>query len=96
MGLQPRSNRVIFRNESHDDIPLPNPAFIKLHAALCGIFHMTGAGDDIDNIVQQLKKDREGGGPPPDIFTSGDRFMDHMELHDSISDMFRSHLVLAH
>jgi hypothetical protein len=46
---------------------------------------MTGAGDDIDNIVKRLNKDREGSGPPAKIFTSGDQFMDHMELHDSSS-----------
>jgi HNH endonuclease len=94
-GIKPRSNEIVFQNHSSKNIELPNADFIKLHAALCGVLHMSGAGDDIDNLLQHLKKDRDGNGPPADIFQSGGQFRDHMELHDSISEMF-SGLVLAH
>ncbi|KAK0442443.1 hypothetical protein EV421DRAFT_1904213 [Armillaria borealis] len=42
-----RDHRVIFKDYSNSDppIPLPNPVYIRLHAAIAGILHMSGAAE---------------------------------------------------
>jgi hypothetical protein len=57
---------------------------------------MSGAGEDIDNILKDLNKKSGGEGSLMDIFKSGISFLNHMELLDNISDMLGSRLALVH
>jgi hypothetical protein len=82
-----RSGDIIFENRSEIDIPLPNPAFLRLHAALAGVLHVTGAGKDINNIVKDLEKDGKGKGPLQRIFSSGFQFLEHMDARESVRVM---------
>ena len=54
---------------------------------------MSGAGEDIDNLLNYLDKSNGGQGPSADIFKTGTCFLDHMELHESISSMLGSNPV---
>jgi len=93
----PHLNEVIFRDHTASGIPLPNPAFLSLHAAICGVLHMSGAGEDIDNIVRDLRKDGEGR-IPERILSSGFEFLQHMEARESVRVMMGGfdHPILVH
>ncbi|KAK0215096.1 hypothetical protein IW262DRAFT_263539 [Armillaria fumosa] len=45
-------HRVVFKDYSDSDppIPLPNPAYLRLHAAIAGILNMSGAGEVMDEF----------------------------------------------
>ncbi|KAK0432678.1 hypothetical protein EV421DRAFT_1910785 [Armillaria borealis] len=47
-----REHRVIFKDYSNSDppIPLPNPAYLRLHAAIAGILDMGGAAEVMDEF----------------------------------------------
>jgi hypothetical protein len=61
-GLTPILSKIFFEDHSNTGIELPRVELIKLHTALCGILHTSGAGDDIDNLVMDLNKDSVVGG----------------------------------
>ena len=44
--LQP--NPVITFTSTDPSLPLPNPEYLKLHAAICRVAHMSGAADYLD------------------------------------------------
>jgi hypothetical protein len=94
--LRPISPQILFTDHSNTGIELPRPEFIKLHTSLCEIFHMSGAAEDIDDILKDVNKKSGGEGSFKDILGSGISFLNHMELYHSVSDMFGSRLVLAH
>jgi hypothetical protein len=54
--LQP--NRRITFTSTDPSLPLPNPEYLKLHAAVCRVAHMSGAADYLD----QLEEDRDVDG----------------------------------
>jgi hypothetical protein len=80
-------DEVIFTNHSESNIPLPNPAFLRLHATLAGVLYASGAGEDIDNIIKDLEKYGNGKGPPERIFRSGFQFLEHMNARESVKAM---------
>jgi hypothetical protein len=41
-------NPVITFTSTHHSLPLPNPEYLKLHAAVCRVAHMCGAADYLD------------------------------------------------
>ena len=41
-------NPVITFTSTDHSLPLPNPEYLKLHAAVCRVAHMCGAGDYLD------------------------------------------------
>ncbi len=47
-----REHRVVFKDYSDSDppIPLPNPAYLRLHATIAGILNMSGAGEVMDEF----------------------------------------------
>ncbi|TFK60525.1 hypothetical protein BDN72DRAFT_965648, partial [Pluteus cervinus] len=40
-------------------IPLPDPLFFKIHAAIAGILHMSGAGKFLDELFTKFDRDRD-------------------------------------
>lgn len=49
------------------DFDLPSPLFIRIHCAIAGILHMSGAGESIDRAL-----DRAGDHPTAVILTGAD------------------------
>jgi hypothetical protein len=41
---------VTFRDESKNNIDLPDPEILALHAAFCGVFYASAAGEYFDTI----------------------------------------------
>jgi hypothetical protein len=37
------------------DLPLPNPIYLKIYAAYCRVAHLSGAGEYIDKILENLE-----------------------------------------
>ena len=37
------------------NLPLPNPAYLRIHAACCRVAHLSGAGKYIDKVSEDLK-----------------------------------------
>ena len=72
---RPQDDLVTFRDQSNDfphsgsshkwnrDIPLPNPQYLAIHAALTEILHMSAAGKFFDELLDTYKGD-EGNVPP--------------------------------
>jgi hypothetical protein len=52
-------------------VPLPNPQFIRIHHAIAGILHMSGAGKAIDDAIERM-----GGAGSSGTVTIGDDFYD--------------------
>ena len=70
---KPENNLVTFRDHSDDFIsessrkrkrliPLPNPDYIAIHAAITEILNMSGAGSFFDELLDKYKDD--GGNIP--------------------------------
>jgi hypothetical protein len=49
-------------------IALPNPLFIRIHSAIAGVFHMSGAGEEIDAVIHRAS----GGGAPGGVLVGDD------------------------
>lgn len=49
-------------------VPVPNRDFIRIHAAVAGVLHMSGAAEAIDEVLKRF----DGTGPPGDLFTPED------------------------
>jgi hypothetical protein len=47
------------RRKRKRDISLPDPHYIKIHAAVAGILHMSGAGKFFDELLKKFG-DQEG------------------------------------
>ena len=46
---------VKFTTEDPENLPLPSPEYLKIHAACAKIAHMSGAGEYIDQILEELE-----------------------------------------
>ncbi|KAF9507273.1 hypothetical protein BS47DRAFT_1321384 [Hydnum rufescens UP504] len=62
-------------------IALPNPLFIRIHSAIAGVLHMSGAGEEIDAAIR-----RAGGGGAPGAVLVGDDF-ETLHLWESVRSM---------
>ncbi|KAH9059012.1 hypothetical protein EDB87DRAFT_1563702 [Lactarius vividus] len=38
-----------------EDLPLPNPVYLEIHAACCRIAHLSGAGEYMDKVLEDLE-----------------------------------------
>ena len=47
---------VKFATEDPENLPLPSPEYLKIHAACAKIAHMSGAGEYIDQISRELEE----------------------------------------
>ena len=46
---------VKFTTEDPENLPLPSPEYLKIHAACAKIAHMSGAGEYIEQILRDLE-----------------------------------------
>ncbi len=94
----PPNRLVTFRDRSDDfcpsstsrkrnrDIPLPNPQYLAIHAAIAGVLHMSAAGKFFDELLDKYKDD-EGKVPPVQSWTELERLMEESVLRDSVELM---------
>jgi len=47
-------NPITFKS-AHANLPLPNPARLRIHAACCNIAHLSGAGKYMSRMSQDLE-----------------------------------------
>ena len=40
---------------AHSDLPLPNPVYLSIDAACCRVAHLSGAGEYIEKILEDLE-----------------------------------------
>ena len=52
-----KSNPIEFKS-AYPDLPLPNPAYLRIHAACCRVAHLSGAGEYMDKILEDLEDTR--------------------------------------
>jgi len=45
---------IMFRT-AHQDLQLPNPTYLQIHAACCRVAHLSGAGKYMDKILEDLE-----------------------------------------
>ncbi|KAF8879917.1 hypothetical protein BD779DRAFT_1676133 [Infundibulicybe gibba] len=46
--------------EERHEIPVPDPRYLRIHAAIAGVLHMSGAGKFFYEIVREWYEDEEG------------------------------------
>ena len=95
---RPPDDLVTFRDQSNDfthsgssqkrncDIPLPNPRYLAIHAAIAGILHMSAAGKFFDELLDKYRDD-EGKFPPVRSWLELERLMDEDVLRDSVRSL---------
>jgi len=49
-----KPNPIEFKS-AYPDLPLPNPAYLRIHAACCRVAHLSGAGEYMDKILEDLE-----------------------------------------
>jgi hypothetical protein len=47
-----KANPITFQTET--DLPLPNPDYLRIHAACCRVAHLSGASEHMDEILEDL------------------------------------------
>ena len=57
LGDVPQPHRVTFTTTT-TDLELPNPVYLRLHAAVCRIAHMSGAAGYMDLFDRELENTR--------------------------------------
>lgn len=83
---KPRTSERVARQVPQDNpIPLPDPHFLRIHSAMCGVLNMSGAGECIDEILDQAEEAGAGARAIP----SGSYF-DHLMLHEGIPGEFKA------
>ena len=50
------ANRLITFTSTDPSLPLPNPEYLKLHAAVCRVAHMSGAAGYLDREDQDVDR----------------------------------------
>ena len=97
----PPDGLITFRDRSNDfspssisrkrnrDIPLPNPRYLAIHAAVAEILHTSAAGEFFDSLLKKFKDD-EDEDHPVKSWTDLERLMEEDVLRDSVELM---HLV---
>jgi len=48
-----KANPITFES-TRIDLPLPNPTYLRIHAACCRVAHLSGAGEHMDKILEDL------------------------------------------
>ena len=43
---------------AHPDLLLPNPVYLRIHAACCRVAHLSGAGEYVDKILDDVEDTR--------------------------------------
>ncbi len=87
-----RSNDFSLSSTSHEqkrDIPLPNPRYLAIHAAVAEILHMSAAGQFFDDLLKKFK-DSEDEDHSVKYWSDLERLMEEDALRDSVELM---HLV---
>ena len=72
MGLSRKHENMLVTFEDHSgdfiagssrkrrrSIPLPNPHYLAIHAAIAGVLHMSGAGRFFDELLDDYKDDED-------------------------------------
>ena len=88
---------VTFKDQSGDfisgssckeprSIPLPNPHYLAIHAAIAGVLHMSGAGNFFDALLNEYKDEFH----PIRCWLDLERKMEEVALRDSVAAMFQS------
>jgi len=67
---------------------LPNPLFFRIHSAIAGVLHMSGAGEEIDAAVK-----RAGGAGASGAVPVGDDF-EHIFLRERLGGLFGTQLTV--
>ena len=67
-------------------IPLPNPHYLAIHAAIAGALHMSGAGQFFDELLNEHKDEVH----PIRCWLDLEREMQEVALRDSVAAMFQS------
>jgi len=49
-----KPNPIEFKS-AYPDLPLPNPTYLRIHAACCRVAHLSGAGEYMDKILEDLE-----------------------------------------
>ena len=49
-----KENPIVFKSEL-PNLPLPNPAYLRIHAACCRVAHLSGAGEYMDKDLEDLE-----------------------------------------
>ncbi|TDL22561.1 hypothetical protein BD410DRAFT_748283 [Rickenella mellea] len=97
---KPEDNLVVFKDKSDDfkssstrkrsrAIPLPDPHYLAIQAAIAGILHMSGAGKFFDELLDRYKDD-EGKVPPVQSWQELENLMLEGLLTESVAESFRS------
>ncbi|OBZ67892.1 hypothetical protein A0H81_12182 [Grifola frondosa] len=90
-GVAAGLEEVRFTDHSGGGIPLPNPKFVAIHAAIAHILHLSGASEVIDAVMDRFFKD---GVVPAGRITDDDDMALRMSLLDidphqrSLKDLF--------
>ena len=51
LGIKPTIEFV-----AHENLPLPNPEYLRVHAACCRVHHRSGAGRYIKKILREVEE----------------------------------------
>jgi hypothetical protein len=43
---------------TQSNLTLPNPAYLRIHAACCRVAHLSGAGEYVDKFLEDLEDTR--------------------------------------
>jgi hypothetical protein len=46
---------VTFTTPDPQNLPLPSPEYLKIHAACARVAHLSGAGEHIDQVLRELE-----------------------------------------
>ena len=49
-----KANPIEFKTAS-PGLPLPNPTYLRIHAACCRVAHLSGAGEYMDKILEDIE-----------------------------------------
>ena len=69
-------------------IPLPNPHYLAIHAAIAGVLHMSGAGKFFDELLNEYKYEVHPG--PIRSWLDLEIKMEEVALRDSVAAMLWS------
>jgi len=73
--------------EVQQGVALPNPLFFRIHSAIAGVLHMSGAGEEIDAAVKRA------GGAGASAVPVGDDF-EHIFLRERLGGLFGTQLTV--
>jgi len=99
IARKPENNRISFKDRSSDfstatthkknhSVPLPNPHYIAIHAAIAGILNMSGAGKFFDELLDPYR-DYEGNVPAVRSWPELETLMEKHLIRESIIKAFQ-------